>query len=74
MKNNMKRLLLEQFVCKAHKGQVRKYSKEEYFNHVRRVSRMLDTHLKDYKSPKRLMKEVALCHDLIEDTDVTCIK
>jgi (p)ppGpp synthase/HD superfamily hydrolase len=55
---------LLQFVKECHSGQVRKYCGEEYWNHPYRVAELVDR-VVDYGI------EIALCHDLLEDTECT---
>lgn len=52
------------FVGLKHHGQVRKYTGEPYFNHLRAVAEMADGKCK-------FGYEIGLCHDLFEDTDCT---
>lgn len=53
---------LFEFVVHKHKGQVRKYTGEPYFNHVKAVAEMADGIVP-------FGYEIGLCHDLLEDTD-----
>lgn len=57
----MKTLL--EFVTEKHKNQVRKYTNEPYINHLVRVASNFE---KD-----SYLYNLALCHDLFEDTDCT---
>jgi (p)ppGpp synthase/HD superfamily hydrolase len=57
---------LLEFVKLAHEGQVRKYSNEPYWKHPLAVARILAKFKVEYP----LLLEVALCHDILEDTDV----
>jgi (p)ppGpp synthase/HD superfamily hydrolase len=50
-----------EFVTEKHKGQVRKYTEEPYINHLIRVASNFE---KD-----SYLYNLALCHDLYEDTD-----
>ncbi len=50
-----------EFVTEKHKGQVRKYTEEPYINHLVRVASNFE---KD-----SYLYNLALCHDLYEDTD-----
>jgi len=52
-----------EFVTEKHKGQVRKYTEEPYINHLIRVASNFE---KD-----SYLYNLALCHDLFEDTDCT---
>jgi len=53
---------LLKFVQAMHEGQVRKYTNEPYYNHCLEVSYLVD----QFEDGCR---EIALCHDLFEDTD-----
>lgn len=53
---------LFEFVTKCHGTQVRKYTKEPYTNHLLNVAQIVV----DFDST---CVEIALCHDLFEDTD-----
>lgn len=58
------------FVSQCHGDQKRKYTNEPYTNHVFSVAEIADKHITD----KSLMAvEIALCHDLFEDTKVTAL-
>lgn len=59
--NNKQEELFE-FVKEKHKGQVRKYTGEPYHNHLYNVAEIVSNLGEEYI-------EVALCHDLFEDTD-----
>lgn len=52
-----------EFVTEKHKNQVRKYTNEPYINHLIRVASNFE---KD-----SYLYNLALCHDLFEDTDCT---
>ena len=52
-----------EFVTEKHKGQKRKYTEEPYINHLIRVASNFE---KD-----SYLYNLALCHDLFEDTDCT---
>jgi guanosine-3',5'-bis(diphosphate) 3'-pyrophosphohydrolase len=52
-----------EFVTEKHKGQKRKYTEEPYVNHLIRVASNFE---KD-----SYLYNLALCHDLFEDTDCT---
>lgn len=58
--------LLREFVIKAHGNQVRKYSNEPYIVHLDAVASMVVPFIPKYP----LIWEVAICHDLFEDTIV----
>lgn len=62
MKKLDPKLHLYAFVCLKHHGQVRKYTGEPYFNHLKAVAEMADSKCK-------FGYEIGLCHDLLEDTD-----
>jgi (p)ppGpp synthase/HD superfamily hydrolase len=51
-------------VKKMHKGQVRKYTNEPYWTHPYAVAEIVSEYNED-------LIEVALCHDLFEDTNCT---
>lgn len=57
---------LLQFVQKQHGAQLRKYTNEPYWNHCVSVAEIAAPHL-----PNTFAVEVALCHDLFEDTQCT---
>lgn len=52
------------FVVLKHDTQLRKYTNEPYYTHVREVAEMAD-------GKCRFGYEIGLCHDLLEDTDCT---
>ncbi len=54
------------FAEKKHKGQIRKFDKEPYVKHPKRVAELL----RKYKNSKEVYKlvQAALLHDTIEDT------
>lgn len=54
------------FVKIAHKDQLRKYTNEPYITHLIAVSDKVISYVDKYP----LIWEVALCHDLFEDTEV----
>jgi len=54
------------FVKGQHGGQQRKYSDEPYWHHLVRVAEIAARHL-----DAGIEKEIALCHDLLEDTPCT---
>lgn len=56
---------LLEFVKIQHGEQVRKYTGEPYWNHVISVAEIVST----YSSEFSVEIEVALCHDLFEDTE-----
>lgn len=62
---NEQQTRLLQFVILMHGEQKRKYTNEPYWYHVVNVAYRADT------VAGRLGIEIALCHDLIEDTDCT---
>lgn len=55
---------LLEFAKKQHGGQLRKYSHQPYWHHLVSVAQLTQKHIKDGV-------EIALCHDLLEDTDCT---
>ena len=57
------------FATKAHEGQKRKYSDEDYITHPIAVATIVEEHGGDIE-----MILAALLHDVIEDTDVTDIE
>jgi (p)ppGpp synthase/HD superfamily hydrolase len=52
----------------AHAGQLRKYTYEPYWHHVRNVAQLVTAHVPAYTME---MVEAALLHDTVEDTPVT---
>lgn len=56
--------IIEDFVRKAHYGQIRKYTNEPYHNHVFRVAEMVMEYTCDVH-----MYIAALMHDVLEDTE-----
>lgn len=63
MKLSGKQQILLQYVKDSHVDQVRKYTGEPYWNHVYSVAKIIAE-----IEPKGI--EIALCHDLFEDTEV----
>lgn len=63
----MNREKLLTFVKMWHEGQKRKYTDEPYFNHVLAVANAAD------KTGVSYGWEIGLCHDLIEDTELSLI-
>jgi (p)ppGpp synthase/HD superfamily hydrolase len=59
---------LLQFVIEQHGEQKRKYTNEPYWKHVYEVAEIVS----EYEG--ELLIEIALCHDLIEDTECTYLK
>lgn len=59
----------EQFARKKHQGQMREFSNEPYFNHVKRVSENIKKYKKSHKSEE--LVAAAFLHDTLEDTDTT---
>ena len=57
------RMTILEFVTEKHRNQVRKYTNEPYVNHLIRVASNFE---KD-----SYLYNLALCHDLFEDTDCT---
>lgn len=62
MELNDKQTLLFEFVKTKHKDQKRKYTGEPYFNHLVSVAEIVSGH-------EMGCIEIALCHDLFEDTN-----
>lgn len=56
----------QKFAEKAHKGQVRKFDKEPYVKHPKRVAAILRKHKDSHEIYKLI--QAALLHDTIEDT------
>jgi (p)ppGpp synthase/HD superfamily hydrolase len=62
--NETVRNKLFKWVKKQHEGQYRKYTQKPYYTHLENVALMcIDLHYLAY--------EIGICHDLIEDTDIT---
>jgi (p)ppGpp synthase/HD superfamily hydrolase len=66
--------MLKEIVNKAynyskdkHKGQVRYYTKLEYFTHPKAVARIIERLFND-----EIMVAAALLHDVLEDTETSC--
>ena len=57
---------LFEFVKGHHGDQVRKYTNEPYWHHLLDVAELTDQYVKDFGAI-----EIALCHDLLEDTECT---
>jgi len=55
-----------EFITKAHEGQKRKYTFEDYVEHPMEVARIVRDTVYDLD-----MIAAAMCHDIIEDTDHT---
>jgi len=64
---NKKQTKLYDVVIKFHGDQKRKYTGEPYHNHPHRVAKKI-SHL---SNEDNMLIEIALCHDLIEDTSIT---
>lgn len=62
MKLTDKQQMLFEFVKFKHAGQKRKYTNEPYYNHLLNVAEIVSIHEID-------CIEIALCHDLFEDTN-----
>ena len=62
----MKWSKLFRFVSEKHEKQRRKYTDEPYINHLLNVVEAVKS-----KSPNSCIEEIALCHDLLEDTNTT---
>jgi len=59
-----KQNILFSFVVKMHGEQKRKYTGEPYVNHCLSVAKLVSTY-------EECCIEIALCHDLFEDTECT---
>ena len=55
---------VKDFAFIAHNKQVRRYTGEQYYNHLDRVCNMVS----QFKNKYKWIEEVAICHDLFEDT------
>jgi len=66
MKLTPQQLGLLLFIQKAHEGQTRKYTGEPYWNHPYAVAEIVHTFCPDEPN----LIEIALCHDLFEDTKI----
>lgn len=64
MKMNTQQEKLFDIVKEYHSGQVRKYTNEPYHTHLVNVAELVSEYV-----PNTI--EIALCHDLLEDTDCT---
>jgi len=64
----MKRKKLIEFVKDAHKKQLRKYTNLPYFTHLENVATLACEYLNN-----KLIFEIALCHDILEDKEETNI-
>lgn len=63
-----------EFATKMHKGQVRKYTGEEYITHPVAVADIVEAYLdrKGFTEEEIMMAiEVAILHDTVEDTEAT---
>lgn len=56
------------FAKEKHKGQVRKYTNEPYFQHLENVANLVTNYLPD-DSLKESRLSIAYLHDVLEDTD-----
>lgn len=68
LKLSTQQLRLLVFVKNKHEGQKRKYTGEDYYTHPLAVAHILDDGV-CYRI--KYGTEIALCHDLLEDTDCT---
>ena len=59
----------EKFGSIKHKGQMRKFSGEPYFEHPRRVAKIIQSFKKSHKLDKLI--SAAFLHDTLEDTNTT---
>ncbi len=57
-----------EFIKKAHVGQVRKYTGEDYYTHPLAVARYISEYVRDF-TPEQIV--AALLHDVVEDTPHT---
>ena len=65
--SNMTKLeKLIEFVKEKHSKQVRKYTGEPYFNHLKNVAELTSNIKRGHYAT-----EIAYCHDLLEDTTIT---
>ena len=55
---------VKDFAFIAHNKQVRRYTGEQYYNHLDRVCNRVS----QFKNKYKWIEEVAICHDLFEDT------
>ncbi len=67
-----RQLQLLDYVKEAHKGQVRSISNLPYHTHLEAVAEIVSQYHDSFQYGCPI--EIALCHDLYEDTDVTKIK
>ena len=66
---NEKQTALLEFVKEMHGDQKRKYTNEPYWYHPYQVAVLADTYLRKTVREVDMGIEIALCHDLYEDTD-----
>lgn len=66
MKYTTQQGFLLDWVKSWHDGQLRKYTNEPYYVHLEAVAKLVSPYSSD-----NCMVEIALCHDLIEDTNCT---
>lgn len=59
------------FLIDKHGDQKRKYTKEPYMVHCLRIVNILNTYLDSMCAASFPWIEIALCHDVLEDTDCT---
>jgi len=67
------RKLAEELATKAHEGQVRKFTKEPYINHPKRVAKYVLEYIKGKSMffHPTVYETVAWLHDAVEDSDLT---
>lgn len=61
------------FSARAHKGQIRKFTEEDYWFHCRRVAKLVSTRVGIYHKDHDTMVAAAYLHDTVEDTEVTSV-
>ncbi len=59
------------FSYHAHKGQIRKFTGEDYWHHCRRVAKLVSEKVGIYHENHDVMVAAAYLHDTIEDTETT---
>lgn len=60
-----------QFSARAHKGQTRKYTGEDYWFHCRNVAKMVSEKVGIYHEDHDVLVAAAYLHDTLEDTETT---
>ncbi len=59
------------FSYHAHRGQIRKFTGEDYWNHCRRVARLVSNKVGIYHEDHDTLVAAAYLHDTLEDTKTT---